>query len=124
MDSAAALAFVQIEKEAATQNIPCRLVNLNDESKGIFSVIHEDALIHPPFKSDNITTMALSVRWDKPRSDIARDFVNFVTFIGELLVALLYTLRHPKSTPGKGRSFLRPAGRCGWPAHCRPDRRF
>jgi phospholipid/cholesterol/gamma-HCH transport system permease protein len=32
---------------------------------------------------------------------IASDFVNFVTFIGELLVALLYTIRHPKTLRGK-----------------------
>ena len=32
---------------------------------------------------------------------IARDFVNFVTFIGEILVALAYTLRHPKTLRGK-----------------------
>lgn len=48
LDSAAALAFVQIEKEAESQNIQCRLINLNNKSKGIFNVIHEDALINLP----------------------------------------------------------------------------
>ena len=100
LDSAAALAFVQIEKESATQNIPCRLVNLNDESKGIFSVIHEDALTHPSFKSE-ISDDGLIRQVGQASLDIARDFVNSVTFIGELLVALLYTLRHPKSLRGK-----------------------
>jgi phospholipid/cholesterol/gamma-HCH transport system permease protein len=32
---------------------------------------------------------------------IARDFVRFVTFIGELLIAFLYTIRHPKTMRGK-----------------------
>lgn len=100
LDSAAALAFVQIEKEAAFQNIQCRLTNLTDESKGIFSVIHEDALNQQPFKSlqhqdDFIRQVGQS------SLHIARDFVNFVTFIGELLVALLYTIRHPKTLRGK-----------------------
>jgi len=100
LDSAAALAFVQIEKEAASQNIQCWLTNLNDESKGIFSVIHADALNQQPFKSlqyqdDFIRQVGQS------SLHIARDFVNFVTFIGELLVALLYTIRHPKTLRGK-----------------------
>jgi phospholipid/cholesterol/gamma-HCH transport system permease protein len=100
LDSAAALAFVQIEKESATQNIPCRLVNLNDESKGIFSVIHEDALTHPSYKSE-ISDNGLIHQVGQASLDIARDFIHSVTFIGELLVALLYTLRHPKSLRGK-----------------------
>jgi phospholipid/cholesterol/gamma-HCH transport system permease protein len=32
---------------------------------------------------------------------IARDFVRFVTFIGELMIAFLYTIRHPKTMRGK-----------------------
>ncbi len=100
LDSAAALAFVQIEKEAASQKIKCRLTNLNDESKGIFSVIHEDALNQQPFKSlqyhdDFIRQVGQS------SLNIARDFVNFVVFIGELLIAFLYTIRHPKTLRGK-----------------------
>jgi phospholipid/cholesterol/gamma-HCH transport system permease protein len=100
LDSAAALAFVQIEKEAASQNIQCRLTNLNDESKGIFSVIYEDALNQQPFKSlqhqdDFIRQVG------QASLNIAHDFVNFVTFIGELLVAFLYIIRHPKTLRGK-----------------------
>jgi phospholipid/cholesterol/gamma-HCH transport system permease protein len=32
---------------------------------------------------------------------IGRDFVRFVTFIGELLIAFLYIIRHPKTLRGK-----------------------
>jgi phospholipid/cholesterol/gamma-HCH transport system permease protein len=100
LDSAAALALVQIEKEAVTQNIQCQLVNLNDEVKGIFSVIHEDALNQSPFKSDRSHNGFIR-QVGQTSLYLARDFVNFVTFIGELLVALLYTLRHPKTLRGK-----------------------
>jgi len=51
MDSAAALALVRIKKDTNYKNVQIQLVNLNDEAKGIFSVIHEDALNHLPFKS-------------------------------------------------------------------------
>lgn len=100
LDSAAALAFVEIEKDAAIHNITCRLVNLNDESKGIFSVIHEDALSHLPFKSDKSNDGFIR-QVGQASQNIARDFVNFVTFIGELLVALLYTIKHPKTLRAK-----------------------
>jgi phospholipid/cholesterol/gamma-HCH transport system permease protein len=100
LDSAAALALVQIEKESAVQNIPCHLVNLNDEAKGIFSVIHADALAQPPFKADK-TRDGFIRQIGQASLYIARDFTSFVTFIGELLVAFLYTLRHPQTLRGK-----------------------
>jgi phospholipid/cholesterol/gamma-HCH transport system permease protein len=100
LDSAAALALVQIEKDTIAQNIPCQLVNLNDEAKGIFSVIHEDALNHLPFKSLQDNEGFIS-RVGQSSLDIVRDFADFVTFIGELLVAILYIIRHPKTLRGK-----------------------
>ena len=69
---------------------PCHLINLNDEAKGIFSVIQEDALNHSPFKSE-ISDDGFIRQVGQSSLHIARDFVNFVTFIGELLVAFLYT---------------------------------
>ena len=51
IDSAAALAIIHIQKDAAGKKINCLLVNLNDEAKGIFSVIHGQALDQVPFKT-------------------------------------------------------------------------
>ncbi|GAB6270281.1 MAG: MlaE family lipid ABC transporter permease subunit [Smithellaceae bacterium] len=100
LDSAAALAFVQIEKEAAAQKITCRLINLNAEAKGIFSVIHGDALTRLPFKSEK-SHEGLIRQVGQASLFLARDFVNSVTFIGDLLSALAHTLRHPRSLRGK-----------------------
>ena len=100
LDSASALAFVQIEKESIAKNTSCRLINLNDESKGIFGVIHDDALTREPFKSEQSHDGFIR-KIGQSSSYIARDFVNFVAFIGELLVALVYTLSHPKTLRGK-----------------------
>ncbi|MCX5850280.1 MAG: MlaE family lipid ABC transporter permease subunit [Deltaproteobacteria bacterium] len=100
LDSAAALAFVQIEKDTNYQNVQFRLINLNDESKGIFSVIHEEALNHQPFKSLEHKEGFIR-KIGQSSSDIANDFVNFVEFIGDLLVAFFYIVRHPKTLRGK-----------------------
>jgi phospholipid/cholesterol/gamma-HCH transport system permease protein len=100
LDSAAALALIQIEKNVNCQNVQIRLINLNEESKGIFSVIHEDALNHLPFKSLQ-NKDGLIRKIGQSSSNIASDFVNFVTFIGQLLVAFFYIIRHPKTLRGK-----------------------
>jgi phospholipid/cholesterol/gamma-HCH transport system permease protein len=100
LDSAAALAFVQIEKEAAERKITCRLVNLSAEAKGIFSVIHPDVLTLRPFKPEQ-TREGLVSQIGQTSWSIGRDFVNFITFIGDLLSALVYTLMHPSTLRGK-----------------------
>jgi len=96
IDSAAALAIIQIQKDTAGKKINCLLINLNDEAKGIFSVIRGQALDQVPFKTkdfkDNFLVQIGQALWD-----IASDIVSFVTFIGELLSAIVYTIFHPKS---------------------------
>ncbi len=100
LDSAAALSFVQIEKEAAERKITCRLVNLSAEAKGIFSVIHPNVLTLRPFKPEQ-TREGLVSQIGQTSWSIGRDFVNFITFIGDLLSALVYTLMHPSTLRGK-----------------------
>ena len=100
MDSAAALAIIQIQRDAAKKKINCLLINLTDDAKGIFSVIHGQALDQEPFKEkefkDNFFVQA-----GQASLKIANDFFNFVSFIGELLSAICYTIFHPKSMRGK-----------------------
>jgi len=96
IDSAAALAIIQIQKDAAGKKINCFLINLNDETKGIFSVIHGQALDQVPFKTKKFKDNFL-IQIGQASLDIASDIVNFVTFVGELLSAIVYTIFHPKS---------------------------
>lgn len=100
MDSAAALALVRIKKDTNYKNVQIRLVNLNDEVKGIFSVIHEDALNQLPFKSLQYKQDLIS-KVGQSSQEIANDFRNFVSFIGELMIAFFYIVRHPKTLRGK-----------------------
>ena len=96
IDSAAALAIIQIQKNAAEKKINCLLINLNDEAKGIFSVIHGQALDQVPFKTKDFKDNFL-VQIGQTSLDIASDIGSFVTFVGELLSAIVYTIFHPKS---------------------------
>ncbi len=96
LDSAAALAMIQIQKDAAVGKINCSLVNLNEETKGIFSVIHEQALIKPPFKTKTESDNFL-IQIGDAFLHLVRDFINVVEFVGDLLFAIFYTITHPQS---------------------------
>ncbi|PKN05341.1 MAG: hypothetical protein CVU74_02275 [Deltaproteobacteria bacterium HGW-Deltaproteobacteria-9] len=96
LDSAAALSLIQIQKAATTANIDCSLINLNDETKGIFSVIYEEALTRSPLKEKE-TREGLVTQIGGASLNILQDVVTFITFAGELLSALAYTVLHPRS---------------------------
>lgn len=100
LDSAAALAFVQMEQEAASRKMDCRLVNLSEEARGIFSVIHPDVLTRRPFKPEQ-TGEGVVQQIGQASLSIGRDVVNFITFIGDLLSALAHTVAHPSTLRGK-----------------------
>ncbi|MGV8057899.1 MAG: MlaE family lipid ABC transporter permease subunit [Smithellaceae bacterium] len=96
IDSAAALCLIQIQKAAVTENIDCTLINLNDETKGIFSVIYEKALTQAPLKDKEIRD-GLVTQIGNASVNIFQDVINFIMFAGELIYALTYTVIHPKS---------------------------
>ncbi|PKN70329.1 MAG: hypothetical protein CVU54_05615 [Deltaproteobacteria bacterium HGW-Deltaproteobacteria-12] len=96
LDSAAALSLLQIQKAATAARIDCSLINLNDETKGIFSVIYEKALTQPPLKGKK-THEGLVTQVGGASLNIIQDVENFLTFTGELLSAMAYTVLHPKS---------------------------
>ena len=96
LDSAAALAIIQIQKTATASNIDCSLINLNEETKGIFSVIYEKALTQEPLKTKEIRENLVN-QIGGASLNIFRDFINIISFTGELLSALAYTVFHPKS---------------------------
>ena len=82
IDSAAALAIIQIQKAATIEIIDCSLINLSDETKGIFSVIHEKALTQSPFKAKE-THDGLVTQIGSASLNIVQDVANFITFAGD-----------------------------------------
>lgn len=96
LDSAAALALIQLKKHADDKNTICSFVNLTEEVKGIFSVIHEQALIKRPFKPKTAADNFL-IQIGDAFQHLVRDFINVVEFVGDLLFAMFYTITHPQS---------------------------
>ena len=73
---------------------------MTDDVKGIFSVIHSEALVQTPFKLH--TGQDGFVRKVGQASlNIAYDFVAFVSFFGTLMVGLWQTIRHPRTLRGQ-----------------------
>lgn len=94
LDSAAALAIIQIQKFFTAKNIECSFVNLTGEVNRIFSVIHERALIKDPFKTKTKPDFFL-IQLGDAFINIIRDFIDVVEFVGELLFSLFYTISRP-----------------------------
>ncbi len=96
LDSAAALAFLTIKKREAQNGVDCAFVHLSNEAERIFSVIPEAALAQPPLKPHTERHNVL-IQIGQSSVHIARDLMAFITFIGELIAAAVYTIRHPAS---------------------------
>ncbi|OGP66825.1 MAG: hypothetical protein A2W27_09935 [Deltaproteobacteria bacterium RBG_16_44_11] len=96
LDSAAALALIQLKNYAGAKNTLWSFVNLTEEAKGIFSVIHEQALIKRPFKPKTASDNFL-IQLGDAFLHLVRDFINVVEFVGDLLFAIFYTITHPQS---------------------------
>jgi len=96
LDSAAALSFIQLQKNLSKEDVVFQLINFNDEIRGIFSVVDEKSIHHLPFKSLE-NKEGLIEKIGKASLNIARDFSNFITFTGDLLVAFFQTIKNPKS---------------------------
>lgn len=96
IDSAAALALIQVQKSATKENIECSFINLNDETRGIFSVIYEKALTQLPFKAQQKRTGIVTQVGDAS-VNIISDVMAFISFTGELIAAIFYTILHPRS---------------------------
>ncbi len=96
LDSAAALSLMQIQKDFNDKNIKCLFVDVTGEAKRIFSVINEQALAKNPLKP-KATPDSFIAQIGDASVNIARDFIEVVEFVGELLVALFYTILHPRT---------------------------
>jgi phospholipid/cholesterol/gamma-HCH transport system permease protein len=96
LDSAGALALIELENEARTRSITYELVNLTDKARGIMGLIDQQALTTPPLITERKTGNILE-RLGDATLRVINDFKRVVIFLGELLRALTYALFHPRS---------------------------
>jgi len=96
LDSAGALALVQLESEAQTGSISFRFTHATDEARRIMSLIDRKALTTAPLITERASANIIEQIGEAFMSFVA-DVAMVIAFIGELLRALVYACMHPRS---------------------------
>jgi phospholipid/cholesterol/gamma-HCH transport system permease protein len=96
LDSAGALALIQLESESQARSIPCRFVGMTDKARRIMDLIDRQALTQPPLIAEK-GPAGLLEQVGAASLRLADDLVQVLTFLGALLLALLSSALHPRS---------------------------
>jgi phospholipid/cholesterol/gamma-HCH transport system permease protein len=95
LDSAGALALVQLGKGADGRTIPRRFVNISPEAERIIGLLNRlDLSIHPLKAKEHFSILEYA---GEATFYIIRGFRHIMIFLGELLVSLVHAIRHPHS---------------------------
>ena len=96
LDSAGALALIELESNARGRSVTFEFANLTDKARGIMGLIDPKALVTPPLISERQTGNFLE-RLGEATLKVLSDYKRMLTFLGELLGALTHALLHPRS---------------------------
>jgi phospholipid/cholesterol/gamma-HCH transport system permease protein len=96
LDSAGALVLVELENRARAASMPFRYANLSQETEDIMALLDRNAISRGP-----MITARGAPGFIEEVGDAAfllfRDFVVFMTFLGDLISSVVYSLTHPRS---------------------------
>ena len=110
IDSAGALALVQLEGRARECSLPFAYSGMSEEVRSILGLIDREALTLPPIHSEKTEARFFERVGDKS-ADLAGDFASVMTFLGGLLTALGFAVLHPRSVRwGDTTYYMRRAG--------------
>ncbi len=96
LDSAGALALMELESNARGRSVTFAFANLTDKARGVMGLIDPKALVTPPLISDRQTGNFLE-RLGEATLEVLNDYKRMLTFLGELLGALTQALFHPRA---------------------------
>ena len=96
LDSAGALALIQLQSESQARAIPCRFLQASAEAQRILELIDPETLTRPPLIPAE-RTAGLMDQLGEASINFARDLVEVLTFLGDLLTSLWYVLWHPRT---------------------------
>lgn len=114
LDSAGALGLLQLEDRARHRSIPFEFNNVSERAKRIMGLVDRKALAMKPLVNEKKSNVIEQVGDGSLK--IFNDFVSIITFLGDLLTALIYSFRHPCSVRWEDFLFyLKRAGADGLP---------
>jgi phospholipid/cholesterol/gamma-HCH transport system permease protein len=96
LDSAGALALVQLQSQSQSRGIPCRLVQVSAEARRIMDLINPEEINRPPLIAEQQGAGVLHQLGDATLR-LGQDLVQVLTFLGDLLTALGSVLLRPRS---------------------------
>jgi phospholipid/cholesterol/gamma-HCH transport system permease protein len=115
LDSAGALALIELENLASSLTIPFDLLNVSGTNHGLLTLIDREALQRPPLRPESVRPAVVEKLGDLARRQY-RDFLEIMSFVGELVVALAWSLAHPRSVRWEDVKFyMKRAGADGLP---------
>ena len=115
LDSAGALALLQLQQESRGRSVAFEFANLTDKARGIMGLIDPEALTTPPLITVRQTGNILEQLGDRTLK-ILNDFKQVLIFLGELLRALIYGVLHPRAVRWQDVAFyMKRAGVDGLP---------
>jgi len=95
LDSAGALALIELQNRASALSIPVDLLNVSEKDHGLLSLIDPEVLQRPPLRPEIVQSPILETLGELARKQF-RDFQEIMSFVGELITALVYCLAHPR----------------------------
>lgn len=95
-DSTGALTLIRMEDMARERSVPFAFTGVTREIQGIMDLIDRRSLTEPPIHPEKAAAPFFEGVGESCLS-LSRDFVNVMTFLGDLMTALFYSLFHPRS---------------------------
>src|SRR4030042_476221 len=112
LDSAGALGLLQLEDRA--RSIPFQFDHVSERAKKIMGLVNRKALTMKPLVSEKKSNVIEQIGDGSLK--IFNDFVSIITFLGDLLTALIHSFRQPRSVRwGDFLFYLKRAGVDGLP---------
>jgi phospholipid/cholesterol/gamma-HCH transport system permease protein len=94
IDSAAALALVDLKKKFEADETPFKFVKVSKKIKGILNLIEPEEITQPPLRAEE-GSKDFFTQVGRITRDLGQDLYGLHVFFGELLAALAYCFRHP-----------------------------
>jgi len=115
LDSAGALALIELENLANSLTIPFDLLNVSGTNHGLLGLIDREALQRPPLRPESVRPAVVEKLGEVARSQY-RDFLEVMSFVGDLVMAIAWSLAHPRSVRWEDVKFyMKRAGADGLP---------
>ena len=95
LDSAGALALIEMENRSRSLAIPFELLNLSEKDHGLLCLIDREALQQPPLRPEPARPVVVDKLGELARRQ-GRDFLEVMAFVGDLVRALAWCLVHPR----------------------------